>query len=82
MRATSAGAALRERLHALSADLGPYPHAVLTGGDGRKKQTTRMLKVQCEDCGCLARMTRQWLDSAGAPTCGCGGTMREGRAER
>jgi len=78
MRATSAGPALRERLHALAEELGPYPHAALNGAEGRKRQTTRMLKVTCADCGCLARMTRQWLDDVGAPTCACGGTMGEG----
>jgi hypothetical protein len=78
MRATSAGQALRERLHAIATDLGAYPHAVLQGTDGRKKQSTRMLKVTCADCGCIVRMTRQWLDTVGAPTCACGGAMAEG----
>lgn len=80
MTATTAGPALQERLHALAEELGPYPHAALVGGEGRKKQSTRMLKVTCGDCGCIARMTRQWLDEVGAPTCGCGGTMLEGGA--
>lgn len=80
MTATTAGAALQGRLHALADELGPYPHAALVGGDGRKKQSTRMLKVTCDACGCIARMTRQWLDEVGAPTCGCGGTMTEGGA--
>jgi hypothetical protein len=80
MRATTAGPALRERLHALCERLGPYPHAALHGSDGRKKQGTRMLKVACPDCGCLVRMARQWLDDAGAPTCACGATMVEGGA--
>ena len=78
MRSTSAGPGLRDRLHALAEGLGPYPHAALNGAEGRKRQTTRMLKVTCADCGCLARMTRQWLDDVGAPTCACGGTMAEG----
>ena len=82
MRATTAGAALRERLHALAEGIGPYPHAALQGGEGRRKQSTRMLRVVCDACGCLARMTRQWIDMAGPPTCGCGGTMLEGRAGR
>lgn len=80
MRATSAGDELRERLHALAEQLGPYPHAALNGGEGRKKQSTRMLKVACADCGCVVRMTRQWLDQIGAPTCACGGSMVEGGA--
>ncbi|MCK5942491.1 MAG: transcription elongation protein SprT [Planctomycetes bacterium] len=80
MTATTAGEELQERLHALSAVLGPYPHAKLSGAPGRKKQTTRMLKVACEACGCIVRMTRQWLDQVGAPTCACGGSMAEGGA--
>jgi hypothetical protein len=78
MRATTAGDALRERLHALAEQLGPYPHAALNGGEGRKRQSTRMLKVTCAACGCIVRMTRQWLDTAGAPTCACGSDMVEG----
>lgn len=80
MRATTAGPELAGRLHTLAAELGPYPHAPLAGGSGRKKQTTRMLKVSCPDCGCVARMARQWLEQAGTPTCGCGGEMVEGGA--
>ena len=78
MRATTAGPELASRLHALAETIGPYPHGALVAGDGRKKQGTRMLKVLCTDCGCIVRMTRQWLDDVGAPTCACGGTMREG----
>ena len=75
MTATTAGKELQARLHALTEQLGQYPHATLTGGDGRKKQSTRMLKVACPDCGCIVRMTRQWLDQVGAPTCACGSAM-------
>ena len=81
MRATTAGDALRGRLHAIAEQLGPYPHAALSGDNGRKKQSTRMLKVTCADCGCIVRMTRQWLDNAGAPRCACGGAMAEGGPE-
>lgn len=73
---THAGEALAIRLAAIADKLGDYPH---TGMDLTanpiKKQTTRMLKVQCEKCGCIARMTAKWLDEAGEPTCGCGGAM-------
>ncbi|MCA8951150.1 MAG: transcription elongation protein SprT [Planctomycetes bacterium] len=80
MTATVAGPELAARLHALAEVLGPYPHAALNGASGRKKQTTRMLKVTCAACGCIARMARQWLDEVGAPTCACGGDMAEGGA--
>ncbi len=78
MTATTAGPALLSRLHVLASMLGPYPHAMLSpSAGGLKKQTTRMLKVTCADCGCIVRMTRQWLDDAGAPVCACGGQMAE-----
>lgn len=40
-----------------------------------RKQTTRLCKVKCRDCGCLLRMTRTWIERVGLPTCGCGGRM-------
>lgn len=41
----------------------------------KKRQTTRMCKVICEQCGCVIRMTRTWMMQAGLPTCGCRGRM-------
>jgi hypothetical protein len=39
---------------------------------------SRMVKVRCFRCGCIARITREWLDEIGAPSCGCGwGRMEE-----
>lgn len=40
-----------------------------------KKQTTRLLKVSCSECGYPARVTRKWLDKAGAPLCPDHGPM-------
>jgi hypothetical protein len=75
MTATVAGDELKARLEALVAEIGPYPHARLgsaDGADGPKKQGTRMLKVECaEGSGYIARLTRTWLDSYGAPLCPC-----------
>lgn len=69
----------------LAKDLGPYPHSVLVAGDfgPARPQTTRMLKVVCQrkKCGCTIRMTRKWLDQTGAPTCACGGTMKEEKTD-
>ena len=50
---------------------------VIGGGPGggvpvappRPKQTARMLKVVCQECGYLCRVSSKWLDSAGAPLC-------------
>lgn len=77
MTATTAGEELRKRLEGLTAEIGPYPHAELKHSNAPPKQSTRMLKVVCEDCGCVVRMTRKWLDEAGCPTCACGGQMIE-----
>ena len=42
--------------------LGALPHAKLTGqSSGPKKQTTRMLKAECDACGFTVRGTRTWL---------------------
>ena len=71
--ATVAGEDLKARLVTLAGLLGPFGHAAVSkGGKGRRVQGTRMLKVQCDACGCVVRMTRKWLDEVGAPRCGCG----------
>lgn len=56
--------------------LGAYPHAAVNTSS-RKKQTTRMLKVECLADGYTVRMTRKWLDEMGAPSCPCGEIMLE-----
>jgi hypothetical protein len=81
MTATTAGDALQVRLRELVAKLGDYPHARLVAANQPKKQGTRMLKIECKECGCVLRMTRMWLDQAGLPTCGCGGEMVEEEGE-
>jgi len=56
----------------LTRDLGDYPHAQLNPkGRPTKKQTTRMVKCECKDCGYSVRTSRKWLDDAGAPLCPC-----------
>ena len=76
MTATVAGDDLKAKLEAIAEELGEYPHAAIASGaagaDGPKKQTTRMMKVECaEGSGYKARMTRQWLEEFGAPICPC-----------
>jgi predicted SprT family Zn-dependent metalloprotease len=52
--------------------IGPYPNASLDAlKRPTKKQTTRMIKMTCKDCGYVARTTKKWLDLSGAPLCGC-----------
>lgn len=37
-----------------------------------KKQSTRLLKCWCRDCGYIARVTAKWIDDVGTPECPCG----------
>ncbi len=76
MTATVAGERLTADLAAITSELGPYPHATLTPGQDDRKQSTRLLKVQCpdEDCGYTVRVTAKWLE-VGFPTCPCGTVM-------
>lgn len=81
--ATVAGMELKETLGHIAADLGAYPHSVLKPGMRLKpKQSTRMLKVVCPECGCTVRMTRKWLDDAGAPYCGFPHKSTKGNVSR
>jgi len=78
--ATTAGAELEEKFkHWIATGrLAEYPHVALNASGmerERKKQTTRLIKVECPSCGCLARMTMKWLLDPGTPMCGCGTEM-------
>jgi predicted Zn-ribbon and HTH transcriptional regulator len=56
MTSTVPGDALRATLQRIVADLGTYPHAKVDP-NARKKQGTRLLKLQCSDCGWTARVS-------------------------
>lgn len=66
MTATTEGPAWHAWADEVLHDLGPYPGSDLTGriAGGKKKQTTRMLKVTCPHCGLTARLARKWIDAA------------------
>lgn len=66
--ATVAGAELLERLHAISSDLGAFPHSKLVPTVAYKPQTTRMIKCACAQCGYQVRLTRKWME-VGIPEC-------------
>lgn len=77
MRATSATEGLNTLLSGFQAVLGPYPHATLSAADRpTKKDSTRLLKVACPDCGYTVRTTAKWLE-VGFPVCPCGATMAQ-----
>lgn len=53
----------------------PYPAGTIDLGlSGLKKQTTRLLKVQCKECGYTVRTTARWL-AEGVPSCPQGDEM-------
>ena len=76
MTATSAGEALLAECKAWAAQLGDYPHAKLDlNKSPRKKQSTRMIKCECGQCGYTVRTSKKWLDDVGAPHCPKHGEM-------
>lgn len=63
--------------------LGAIPHDAMTAkAREEKKQTTRMVKKQCGDCGMVVRTAQQWIDkieASGAMRCmdyNCEGAMQ------
>lgn len=66
-----AGPELRAELAMIVEKIGEFPHAALAMQSPSKKQTTRMLKVFCEETGYTARMTAKWIDQVGTPLCPC-----------
>lgn len=77
--ATKAGERLREDvLKPIAEALGAYDHAVITPGARLKVQSTRMLKLECPECGYTVRTTRKWIE-VGLPACPNGDTMEEAK---
>ena len=67
LTATTAGPRLRETCAYIVSLIGAYPHAKLDMS-ARKKQTARMLKHECSDCGAVWRMAAKWTPIA-CPCC-------------
>lgn len=74
MRATVPSSQLKVRLHALTHEIGAYPHKALSLPSRIKKQGTRMILLQCSHCGYLIRTTRKWIECyhGKLPICPCG----------
>jgi hypothetical protein len=78
MTATTESAKLKEIINNITKKIGPYPHKKLNYEIGRKKQTTRNLKIECPKCWqtgdpYFVRMSRTMFEKA-APKCGVCGT--------
>lgn len=73
--ATGESAELKRELAGLVKTLGTYPHgSIKIGAYKAKVQSTRLLKIECPECGYVARVTAKWID-VGYPTCPCGREM-------
>ena len=72
LTSTSAGAWLSNELGDIAQILGAYPHAKIDP-NSRKKQGTRLLKLQCNSCGWTARLSglqaRRLHDASACPVC-------------
>ena len=77
MTATQAGDTFKRAVAPILSAVGPLPHARLGFGrsTGPKKQKGRLLKAECGECGYTVRVTRKWVEEAGAPHCPKHGPM-------
>lgn len=77
LTATHASDALRAQFAVWTVSLGEYPHSQLNGlSTDKRKQSTRLIKLECETCGYVARTTNKWLDEAGPVWCPRHGMMK------
>lgn len=80
MTATVAGDAWREWAQPILEALGPMPGASLgdlAASSAPKKQTTRMLKLECPECSFSCRTTAKHIEAHDELMCptGCGGVL-------
>lgn len=66
------GAAWWEWAEPIIKELGEFPGAALNGSlSGKKKQSTRLVKLECQSCGFVIRTTQKWIDKTFDGTCRC-----------
>lgn len=70
MTATTPGPAMVALAQAFIAKHGAYPAGSLSKDKGRKKQSTRLVKCECSECGYIVRTTKKWIEDKGPPRCG------------
>jgi hypothetical protein len=72
MTATTAGPELKAYIKKMISKFGDIPHARLNlNARPSKKQTTRMIKMECEDCGYIVRTAFKHIQEKGAVICPC-----------
>jgi len=70
MTATRPSDTFKQSVSPIIEKLGDYPHAAVDLTT-RKKQTTRMIKMECRDCGYIARTSRTNIEKHGSTICPC-----------
>lgn len=81
LTATVPGEALKAQLEAIASILGNYPHASVDP-NARKKQATRLLKLECVECQWTARISaKQGLRIRQDAECPCCGEQRSLKVE-
>lgn len=73
MRSTHAGEALKKYLKTIAKRIGDFPHSQLkpNAKPPTPKQTTRMVKMECGDCGYKCRAALTVILNTGAVICPC-----------
>jgi hypothetical protein len=67
--ATEAGPEFIELIKPFIKEVKKFPHTPIVANPKFKAQTTRLLKVNCEQCGYVVRVTKKWVEEAGTPIC-------------
>jgi hypothetical protein len=72
MKSTLAGPEFLALIKPILAEAGKLPHKRLdlTGLTTKpKKQSARLIKCECRECGYIVRTARKWIEEKGAPVC-------------
>lgn len=69
---TPSNVKLMEAFKRMAKSIGRYPHKKISPTGGVRKQGTRMIKMECSDCGFICRAAYSSIIASGVPTCGCG----------
>jgi hypothetical protein len=79
MTATVAGPAFHAWADPILAEIGPFPGDELQGqGSGKKKQTTRLLKLECDSCEFTCRTTAKHIQPVMyCPFPDCSGSLHQ-----
>lgn len=72
MTSTHAGEMLKAELERIIKTLPTLTHGALDLSK-RKKQPTRLVKLECDCCGMILRTTTKWIEETGLPSCACSG---------